>query len=112
MHPISAEDEKKSEEMKRIGILISEENKARWQKFADDNNLTTISKLIRKAVDFYIKMSYLENFSNLSHDLKEPLTVIKGFSQLILENYAEKIDIEVLLRIKEIFYMIFRQKTL
>ncbi len=96
-------EEKKAEEMKRIGILLSKETKEKWDKFADEHNLSTISKLIRDAVEFYMKMSYLDDFSNLSHDLKEPLTVIKGFSQLIIENYAEKIQVEVLLKIKEIF---------
>ncbi len=89
--------------MKRIGILISKVTKDKWDNFADDHNYTTISKLIRDAVEFYMKMAYLDDFSNLSHDLKEPLTVIKGFSQIIIEKYAEKINIDVLVKIKEIF---------
>jgi CheY-like chemotaxis protein len=93
--------------MKRIGILVSDNIKKKWQTFIDENEFTTISKLIRKAVNFYIdsqsKILYLENLSKLSHDLKEPLTSIKGFSQLILENYSNNLDVNVLLRIKEIF---------
>ena len=105
-----ASDEKKDEEMKRIGILVSEEKREKWKRFVDDQHeedLTTVSKLIRRAVDFYIdsreKIDYLNNFSKLSHDLKEPLTAIKGFSQIIIENHATKLDVEVLLRIKEIY---------
>ena len=93
--------------MKRIGILVSEETKTNWQNFVDDNEFTTISMLIRKAVNFYIgsksRISLIDNISKFTHDLKEPLTSIKGFSQLILENEAEKLDPNMLLRIKEIY---------
>ncbi|KKK74216.1 hypothetical protein LCGC14_1737840, partial [marine sediment metagenome] len=49
------------------------------------------------------KLSYLNNISNLSKDLKTPLTPIKGFSQLIIENYSDKIDSNVLSKMKEIY---------
>ena len=93
--------------MKRIGILVSEETKTSWQNFVDENEFTTISMLIRKAVNFYIdsksRITLIDNLSKFTHDLKEPLTSIKGFSQLILENEAEKLDSNMLLRIKEIY---------
>lgn len=93
--------------MKRIGILISESTKKKWEEFVEDKKLATVSRLIRKAVNFYItsqdKISYLDNFSKLSHDLKEPLTSIKGFSQLIIENFKDKLDSDVFLRLKEIY---------
>jgi len=38
----------------RINILVSEEKKDKWQNFAEMNKIPTISKLIRKSVDFYI----------------------------------------------------------
>jgi CheY-like chemotaxis protein len=41
--------------------------------------------------------------SNISHALKEPLTSIKGFSQLLLENYNQELDEEVLTTIQNIF---------
>ncbi|MFW9894623.1 MAG: response regulator [Candidatus Thorarchaeota archaeon] len=44
-----------------------------------------------------------KTISNISHALKEPLTTIKGFSQLLLENYEENLDPEVLSTIKNIF---------
>ncbi|MBY8982682.1 MAG: response regulator [Candidatus Lokiarchaeota archaeon] len=100
-------DDKKAEEMKRIGILVSETTKSKWQDFVDTNEFTTISMLIRKAVNFFIdskiKIEFLENISKFAHDLKEPLTSIKGFSQLIIENYSNNVDTKILLRIKEIF---------
>jgi len=93
--------------MKRIGILVSEETKSKWQNFVDDNEYTTISMLIRKAVNFFIdsksRITLIDNISKFTHDLKEPLTSIKGFSQLILEIEADKLDPNMLLRIKEIY---------
>ncbi len=63
--------------------------------------------LIRRAVNFYIdsesKISLINNISKLTHDLKQPLTSIKGFSQLILENESDKLSPNILLRIKEIY---------
>ncbi|TFG07912.1 MAG: hybrid sensor histidine kinase/response regulator [Promethearchaeota archaeon] len=107
MEIIVTEEDKKYEDTKRIGILISESTKKKWEKFVEDKELATVSRLIRKAVNFYInsqeKIAYLNNLSLLSHDLKEPLTSIKGFSQLIIENHADKLDSEILLRLKEIY---------
>ncbi len=104
------ENDKKngSSETKRIGILVSEETKSNWEGFVDKtNNLSTISQLIRRAVNFYIEhninLTYGENFSKLSHDLKEPLTTIKGFSQLIIENESDKLNPGIYKRIKEIY---------
>lgn len=96
-----------SEKIKRIGILVSEATKTKWENYAENNNFSTVSKLIRKAVDSLIeiktKYTFLENLTKLSHDLKEPLTSIKGFSQLILENYADKLDSNFQYRLKEIY---------
>lgn len=44
----------------------------------------------------------MENLSKISHNLKEPLTSIKGFSQILLENY-KNLDFEVLSKIKNIY---------
>jgi CheY-like chemotaxis protein len=41
--------------------------------------------------------------TNISHALKEPLTSIKGFSQLLLENYKNELDEQVLITIQNIF---------
>ena len=95
------------QDKERIGILVPEETKTRWQDFTNNNNITTISKLIRMAVDFYIDYSLKtpteRDFAQLSYDLKESLTSIKGFSQLIIEKFSNELDPEILLRIKEIY---------
>jgi len=86
---------------------VSEETKNKWEKYVDENEFTTISMLIRRAVNFYIdsesKISLINNISKFTHDLKEPLTSIKGFSQLILEHESDKLNPNILLRIKEIY---------
>ena len=96
-----------NQDKERIGILVSEETKTRWQDFAVNNNITTISKLIRTAVDFYIdytlKTPSERDYAQLSYDLKESLTSIKGFSQLIIEKFSNTLDPDILLRIKEIY---------
>ena len=100
-------DEVSEKEKERITTLVSPETKKKWQNYTERKNISTISKLIRNAVEFYLeaepKLSYLENISGLAKDLKTPLTPIKGFSQLIIENYAENLDTEILSKIKEIY---------
>ena len=98
----------------RISLYISEESKKEWIDFIEKHNYSSISKLIRNSVNFFIdkKSSLtsenvhnmdLNNISNISHALKEPLTTIKGFSQLLLENYKKELNGEVLSTIKNIF---------
>ena len=96
-----------NQDKERIGILVSEESKTRWQNFANNSNISTISKLIRMAVDFYIdytlKTPSERDIAQLSYDIKESLTSIKGFSQLIIEKFSNELDPNILLRIKEIY---------
>lgn len=98
----------------RISLYVSDETKSKWQDFKESHEYSTISALIRDSVDYYIeKKSDLlsgglkgmneKTLSNVSHALKEPLTTIKGFSQLLLENYKDELDEDVLSTIKNIF---------
>lgn len=98
----------------RISLYVSEQTKQDWQEFKEKRDYSTISALIRESVDYYIehksdllsdKLQRLDEktISNISHALKEPLTTIKGFSQLLLENYADELNEEVLVTIKNIF---------
>ena len=97
----------------RISLYVSEDTKNSWNDYIKENKYT-LSKLIRESVDFYINKKSrpingdLRNMesqaiSNISHALKEPLTSIKGFSQLLLENYKEELDEEILSTIQNIF---------
>jgi len=97
----------------RISLYVSEDTKNSWQDFIKENNYT-ISRLIRESVNFFINKKG-RNFngtllktedqaiSNISHALKEPLTSIKGFSQLLIENYKEELEDDVFNTIQNIF---------
>lgn len=98
----------------RISLYVSEDTKAKWLDYTKNDGSLTISKLIREAVDTFIvsqehlkgtKLGKLnpETISSISHTLKEPLTSIKGYSQLLLENYREKLNEQVLDTVKNIF---------
>ncbi len=91
----------------RVMILVPEEVKRKWQDFIKNSEFSTISKLVRDAVNFYIDLkenqTSIKTASQLSHDLKEHLTTIKGYSQILFENYKDKLDMDVLLKIKSIY---------
>jgi len=98
----------------RISLYVSEDTKEKWINYIKNNETSTISKLIRKAVEDFIeskKDQYENNIfkispfrvTNISHALKEPLTSIKGYSQLLLENYRDKLNDQILDTVKNIF---------
>lgn len=98
----------------RISLYVSDDTKTKWLNYTKNNGDLTISKLIREAVSNFIEnksneigqnLSKLkpQTISNISHTLKEPLTSIKGYSQLLLENYREKLNGQVLETVKNIF---------
>jgi CheY-like chemotaxis protein len=91
----------------RISLYVSEETKNKWAEFLEQSNYTTISKLIRESVKHFIEDSNNKlspgTISNISHALKEPLTSIKGYSQLLLETHKDHLSEEVLSTLKNIF---------
>jgi len=98
----------------RISLYVSEDTKSKWLDYTKNNGSLTISKLIRQAVETFIESKSIESsrtlkklnkhtISNISHTLKEPLTSIKGYSQLLLENYKEKLNDHILDTVKNIF---------
>jgi len=98
----------------RISLYVSEETKKQWQDFKKNHEYSTISSLIRESVDYFIEqksdlitggLNKMDDkkIANISHALKEPLTTIKGFSQLLLENYKSELNDEVLDTVKNIF---------
>lgn len=98
----------------RISLYVSEDMKDDWQTFLEKNNFSTLSKLIRESVNKFIT-DYMNNssgefskinpqtVSKISHALKEPLTIIKGYAQLILENYQDELSEQINTTIKNIF---------
>jgi len=91
----------------RISLYVSDETKESWTDFIENSNYSTISKLIRESVKNFIEKKNsnidLRTISNISHALKEPLTTIKGYSQLLLENYNGQLKEEILSTIRNIF---------
>ena len=91
----------------RIMILVSEEIKSNWQNFIKNYDYPTISKLVREAVNYFIdikkKSRSFKEVSQISHDLKESLTIIKGYSQILLENYKDKLNWDIALKLKTIY---------
>ena len=98
----------------RVAIYVDEKMKNDWQDFikTKPDGISSLSNLIRKAVNKYIKESknIIEELvkskkekTSISFYLKEPLTSIKGFSQLILEKYKDKLELDLLELIQNIF---------
>ncbi len=100
----------------RISLYVAENVKDDWQDFINVNeDFPTFSELIRQSVNTFIddssrvssELSKLNpsTLSNISHALKEPLTSIKGYSQLLLESeeYTGKLSSHVEETIKNIF---------
>lgn len=96
-----------SRDKERIALYISEEEKNRWTEFINQQDNLNISKLIRNAVTFYIESQdgteTYEQLMKISHDLKSPLTIIKGFAELLLNSYHNQLDPSVEEKIHEIF---------
>ncbi|MCK4382817.1 MAG: response regulator, partial [Candidatus Lokiarchaeota archaeon] len=103
-------------EKERISLYVSDKTKEDWSDFikTHKDKYSTISKLIGESVNYFIKkksslvnddLNKLDNktLTNISHALKEPLTSIKGFSQLLIENYKEEMEDNVFNTIKNIF---------
>jgi len=80
-----------NQDKERISLYISKHAKEEWQTFAKSNDFSTLSKLIREALRFYIQCRGL-NLPSLSHSLKEPLTSIKGYLQLIIETSGDSLS--------------------
>jgi CheY-like chemotaxis protein len=101
----------------RISLYVDDKIKGNWQKFINKNkeSFPTLSELIRQSVKSFMEdssrvsseLSKLNpsTLSNISHALKEPLTSIKGYSQLLLESeeYKGKLSEHVEETIKNIF---------
>ncbi len=91
----------------RIMILVPENTKSRWQEFVKDEEYSSVSKLIRDSVELFIetkeKKLSSETLTQISHKLKERLTIIKGYTQILLENYKDSFDWDLNLKIQTIY---------
>jgi len=95
------------DDKERLSMILPNEKKSVWLEFNRKNNIPTISKLIRESVGFYIKnytnLKNVENFPEIAHALKEPLTSIKGFSEILMSDKKNELSLDTLLTIKDIY---------
>ncbi|MFX1382290.1 MAG: response regulator [Promethearchaeota archaeon] len=90
----------------RISLYVPEGIKDEWIRYAEENNYSTLSKLIRDSLKFFMEYSSqffntnkninIDFLSQLSHDLKDPLTSLKAYIQLIIEEYGESFEENIL----------------
>jgi len=84
---------------KRVSLYISANEKVKWAEFINANNdVKGFSDLIRLSVREYIESRLYSHedrrsydFHRISHALKEPLTNVKGYAQIILEQYENEL---------------------
>jgi len=84
---------------KRISVYISDEVEEDWQEFMKKNNISSISKLIREGINYYIKEKsslISQDLTVFTHSLKERFTIIKGNLQLIIEKYQKDLNNDIL----------------
>jgi len=84
---------------KRISVYISDEVEREWQKFIKNNKISSISKLIREGINYYIKEKsslMSQDLSAFTHSLKERFTIIQGNLQLIIEKYQKDLNDDIL----------------
>lgn len=91
---------------KRISVYVSTETEKNWSEFLKHSKFNSFSKLIRESVNNYINVKSefgerlfsdldLSTESDKNHVLKERLTTIKGFLQLLLATYKKELKGEI-----------------
>ena len=90
-----------NQDKERISLYVDKDVKEEWQTFAKNNDFSTLSKLIRESLKFYIQCRGLD-LPSLSHGLKEPLTSIKGYLQLIIETSGDSLDDNIISTLRNV----------
>jgi CheY-like chemotaxis protein len=86
----------------RININVSEETREKWKALAKRNDLT-LTNLIRESVESYSHNMELKELELFFHNLKEELGSIKLASQMLIEEFKEKLDFTELTKINLIY---------
>ncbi|MHA1148448.1 MAG: response regulator [Promethearchaeota archaeon] len=93
--------------MARINLVVSDEIKKKWDNYVKKSEITTLSKLIRKSVEDFIELKAIseerDKISNLSHKIKEELSLINGYSQMLIQDLKDKLEFEHLKKLNSIY---------
>ena len=100
-------------ERNRVSVYVTDDIKKEWIRYSKSNNYSTLSKLIREAIEFFIeyksktifkdKKVNIDLLSNLSHEFKEPLTSLKAYLQFIIEGHGDSLKDDVVNMVKKAF---------
>ncbi|MFX0101275.1 MAG: response regulator [Candidatus Hodarchaeota archaeon] len=89
----------------RLGIYLSTEDKEDWLQIAKEKGDVNLSQLIRDAVNHYASCNAIEGSilsADLMHDIRNPLTALKGYADLLMNVYGEKLDANMRKRVQGI----------
>jgi CheY-like chemotaxis protein len=101
---------------KRISVYVTRETEKKWLSFIENSSeFKTVSKLIRESVDSFLqensslfgkfyRSSEFELSSEATYELKQKLTIIKGFLQLILEKYKPTLNNEIVTIVENVLH--------
>ncbi|MFW9865659.1 MAG: response regulator [Candidatus Thorarchaeota archaeon] len=98
----------------RVALYVPKYVKEKWVSFINNTNYSTLSRLVKESVEFYIQYKsspYSERepmnfnlFSRLSHDLKERLTTIMANLQLLIEEREYSLNKTVITALKNVYH--------